>query len=93
MGTYIMIGKYSADSIKDISANRTDKTLNLISEVGGKLISMYALLGGNDFVIIAELPDTKTAMKVSMGLTLLSGIGFSTYPAIGVDDFDRMIGT
>ncbi len=92
MHTFIMIGKYSAEAIKEISADRTEKTLGLIREVGGKLHSMYAVLGGHDVVIIAEFPDNQTAMKVSLGLNMLTGIDFSTYPAVSVDDFDKLIG-
>lgn len=92
MQVYVMLGKYSSEAVRDISANRTDKSMHLIKEIGGKVLSMYTLLGGYDVVITAEFPDLKTAMKASLGLTILTGIGFSTYPAISVSDFDKLIG-
>ncbi len=91
MQTYVMIGKYSSEAVRDISSNRTDKSIHLIKELGGKVHSMYTLLGGYDVVVTVDFPDLKTAMKASLGLTILTGIGFSTYPAISVSDFDMMI--
>jgi len=93
MQTYIMLGKYSADAVRDISANRTDKAIGLIKELGGKVLSMYTLLGGYDVILTTEFSSLQIAMKASLGLTILTGIGFSTYPAISVADFDKMIGS
>lgn len=91
MEKFIMVGKYSAESIKDISSNRTERAVRLIKELGGKVHEIYALLGGFDVVLIVDLKDSKTAMKASLGLMLLTGIAFSTYPAVSVKDFDRML--
>lgn len=86
----LMMGKYSPESIKDISPNRTEKAVNLIKELGGKVTSMYALLGGFDLLFIVDFPKLETAMKASLALTLLTGISFSTYPTITVEEFDKL---
>lgn len=86
----LMMGKYSPESIKDISPNRTEKAVNLIKELGGKVNSMYALLGGFDLLFIADFPKLETAMKASLALTMLTGISFSTYPTITVEEFDKL---
>ncbi len=93
MQAFVMLGKYSSEAVRDISANRTDKALGLVKELGGKVISMYTLLGGYDVVLTVEFPSLVVAMKASLGLTILTGIGFSTYPAISVADFDKLIGS
>ncbi len=92
MQTYFVIGKYNSEAIKDMSANRTEKSISLIKELGGEVRNMYALLGGFDFVMIVDLPSNDVAMKVSLGLSVLTGIAFTTYPAVSVDDFDKIIG-
>jgi uncharacterized protein with GYD domain len=92
MAIYFMLGKYSESAVKEISSDRTEKTVGLIQELGGKIRSMYALLGEHDVVLIVELPTLETAMKASLGITLLTGLSFKTYPALAVDDFDRVIG-
>ena len=91
MTTYFMLGKYSPEGMKEMSADRTKKVVRLIKEAGGEVISIYALLGGYDLVIIVKLSDTETAMKTSLRLTLLTNISFSTFPAVSVEEFDKII--
>jgi uncharacterized protein with GYD domain len=92
MATYFMFGKYSKDSVKAISAKRTDRAAALIKENGGELKEGYALLGDYDLVLIVDLPDTEHAMQTSVALSGLLGISFSTTPAISVADFDKLVG-
>ena len=92
MATYFMLGKYSSDAIKDVAADRTEKAIHLIKELDGKVHSMYALLGRYDLAMIVDLADNETAMKASLGLSLLTGITFTTLPAVTVNDFDKIIG-
>lgn len=65
MATYLMFGKYSAESLKGISARRSDETRALIKKNGGELKAGYAALGGVDLVLIIDLPDTARAMATS----------------------------
>jgi uncharacterized protein with GYD domain len=91
MPTFFMLGKYSSEAVKGISADRTGKAVDLIKEHGGKVKSMYALLGAYDLAFIVDLPGTQEAMKASIALGKLTGISFSTAAALPVEDFDRMI--
>jgi len=93
MTTFFMMGKYSAEAIKEMSADRTMKSINLISELGGEVNSMHALMGGYDLVLIVSLDSLETAMKASLGLTILTGINFSTFPAVAIEDFDKIMGS
>jgi uncharacterized protein with GYD domain len=86
-----MSGKYSLDSIKHISAQRTEQSIELIKKNGGELKSGYALLGETDLVLIVEFPDTERAMKTSVGLSKMLGISFTTAPAVTLGDFDKMM--
>ncbi len=91
MTTFVMLGKYSQKSIKDISAKRTEKATQLIEQNGGKVISGYALLGEYDLVLILELPDSDQAMKTSVALSKMLGISFITAPAVSMEAFDKMV--
>lgn len=91
MATFIMFGKYSQDSIKHISSQRTEQSIELIKKNGGELKSGYALLGKTDLVLIVEFPDTTKAMKASVGLSKLLGISFTTAPAVSFKEFDQMM--
>ena len=92
MATYFMFGKYSLESIKAISAKRTDKTIALIKQNGGELKAGYALLGDTDVLLIVDLPNTEAAMKTSVALSKLLGISFKTVPALTMADFDKLMG-
>ena len=91
MATYIMFGKYSQDSIKQISTKRTEKAKQLFKKYGGEIKSGYALLGKFDLVLIVELPDTEQAMKTSVALSKMLGISFTTAPAVSMADFDKFM--
>lgn len=88
MATYFLTGTYGADAIKGISPKRTADVTGLIEGVGGKIVSMYLLLGEKDLVIIAEFPGLKEAIKGSVGISKMTGISFTTNPAITAEEFD-----
>ena len=91
MATFFMFGKYSSESIKGISNERTEKAKNIIKKFGGELKSAYALLGENDLVLIVEFPDVQQTIKTSLSLNKLTGISFTTCPAVSVDQFDKIV--
>ena len=91
MATFFMFGKYSSEGLKEMSAERTGKAVSLIKRFGGEVNSMYALLGEQDLVLIVDLPGVEQAMKASVALTKMTGVSFSSSPAVPVEDFDKMI--
>ena len=90
MSTYFFFGRYSESALKEISAKRTEKAATTIQKFGGEGKSVYALLGEHDLVIIAEVPGTEAAMQCSLALHKLTGIAFTTAPAVSVDQFDKL---
>ena len=92
MAIYLLFGKYSAESFKGISAKRTEEAKALIKKHGGELMAAYATLGGVDLMMAVDLPDNKQAMAVSMALAKATGIGFTTSPAVPIDEFDKLAG-
>jgi uncharacterized protein with GYD domain len=91
MATYLMFGKYSQEGMKGISAERTKKAEDAIKKLDGEVKEGYALLGETDLVIIAEFPGTKQAMQASAALTKMTGISFTTSPAVKMDNFDKLM--
>ena len=90
MAKFFMYGKYSQEAIKDISADRTKKALDVITKAGGKVSSMYALLGKYDIVLITDFPGIADVMKASIALNKLTGITFTSFPAISIEEFDKI---
>lgn len=91
MQVYFMLGKYDSEGVRDLSLDRTEKAIHLINQVGGEVLSMFALLGTYDVVMKVKFPDNHAAMRASVGLSMLTGITFTTMPAVPVDDFDKIM--
>ena len=92
MAKFLMLGKYSQEAIKGISAERTKKAVSIIEKSGGKVNSMYSLLGNYDLALMVDLPGIAEAMKTSIALTDLTGISFTTSCAMSVEEFDKITG-
>ena len=90
MATFFLFGMYSEAALKDISAKRTEKSTAIINKFKGKYKSGYALMGENDLVLIVEFPGIEQAVQCSLALHKLTGISFSTSPAIPIDQFDEL---
>lgn len=91
MNIFILTGKYSAAALKEISPARTQKVIEVVKQFGGEVKDIYATLGPHDLILIVALPGVEAAMQVSVALSKLTGIGFSTSPAVPVADFDRLM--
>ncbi|MFH1228779.1 MAG: GYD domain-containing protein [Planctomycetota bacterium] len=90
MAKFLMWGKYSPQGIKGINSERTKKAVRIIGQSGGKINSMYALLGEHDLLFVVDFPGVPQVFKASTSLTKLTGIAFTSSPAIDVKDFDRI---
>lgn len=93
MPIFMMFGKYSTEALKGISPERTDKVVDLIKRNGGKVISMYAVMGEHDLVLTLDFPDSDKAFVASAGLNKMTGISFTTSPVVEVEKFDKLIGS
>ncbi|HDR16026.1 MAG TPA: GYD domain-containing protein [Desulfobacteraceae bacterium] len=91
MPIFMMFGKYCSEALKEISPERTAKAVDLVQENGGKVVSMYAVLGEHDLVFTLDFPDTEKALAASIALNKLTGISFTTSPVVDVDKFDKLI--
>ena len=91
MPIFMMFGKYSSEALKGISPERTDKAVEVIKKNGGKVISMYAVLGKHDLVLTLDFPDSEKALAASVALNKLTGISFTTSPVVEVEKFDKLI--
>ncbi|MCP4724946.1 MAG: GYD domain-containing protein [bacterium] len=91
MITFIMLGRYSANALKEISAERTNEAVDLIKKLGGEVHSMYALFGEIDLAFVVDFPGLEQGMKASIAITKQTGISFTTLPAMEVEDFDRIM--
>lgn len=92
MAKFLMLGKYSSEAIKGISASRTEKVVDTIKKSGGKVEQMYALLGNYDLAFVVDFPGISQALQASVNLAKVTGIAFSSSPAMTVEEFDKLVG-
>jgi uncharacterized protein with GYD domain len=91
MSAFLMLGNYTSHATQAISKARTKQVASLISECGGEMKDIYGLLGAYDLAIVAEFPDNESAIRTSLSLTKMTGITFSTLPAVKVEAFDNLV--
>lgn len=92
MATFFMFGNYTAEAVKHMSIERTQKVVEEIQKLGGQVQAMHATLGPHDLIFCVQLPDIESALRASVKLTQLTDITFTTAPAVSVEHFDRMMG-
>ncbi len=71
MPVFITYASYSQDGVKGMLAKPEDRTgpvKALLEKAGGKLISFYITTGGNDVVVISELPEGSDAVAIGMAV-------------------------
>jgi uncharacterized protein with GYD domain len=90
MNTFLMFGTYTATAEKKISSKRTKHANAVIKGLKGRVVAEYVMLGKPDMLLIVELPGLNDVIKASVELSDLTGIQFSTEPAIHVADFDKL---
>jgi len=56
MPIFMMFGKYTNEALKNVSEQRTKKAVKIIEKNGGKVISMYAVMGEHDLVLTLDFP-------------------------------------
>ena len=91
MPIFMMFGKYTTQAMQNISPDRTEKAVEVINANGGKVVSMYAVMGKHDLVFTLDFPDAENAFATSVALNTLTGIAFTTSPVVEVEMFDKLI--
>ena len=91
MAIFFMFGKYTSEAIKEINVERTDQAVSEIKKLGGEVNAMHVLLGKYDLLLCVTLPGNDEAIKASVNLRKLTGISFTTCPAVTVEAFDRLV--
>lgn len=91
MAKFVFFGKYTSKAMEGMSAERTKQAAGLAEKFGGEITAGYALLGETDLVFIGDFPSVEKAMQVSVAVSKLTGIAFTTAPAVSIDEFDKLV--
>ncbi len=68
MPTYITLGTLTDQGIRNMKdlSRRLQNAEQTFEQMGAKLREVYLMLGGYDYVVIAEAPDDETMARISL---------------------------
>jgi uncharacterized protein with GYD domain len=75
--------------IKDGGSRRRAVVEKALKDVGGKIEAFYFTFGIRDAVVIVDLPDTVTAIAISLAVSATGALRFRTTPLIEPEEVDR----
>ena len=62
MPIFMMFGKYTTEAMRGISPDRTEQAIKMIKANGGKVVSMYAVMGEHDLVFTLDFPEAESCL-------------------------------
>ena len=84
---YAVLGLSRAATTKQVKAAYR----KLAKKYQGEIKNMFAVLGEFDLLFVADFPGADKAMQFSVSLSKTTGIAFTTYPAVTVAEFDKLM--
>lgn len=93
MGTYIILGKYTAQGISKIkeSPARIEAARKAIEAAGGKMVSWHLTMGRYDFVAVTESPDVETAAAMLLTIGSQGNASTETLTALTEEEFKGIV--
>ena len=92
MPTYLWQVSYTSDGVKaltkDGAVKRRTFVQQMLAKAGGKLHAFYYALGEADAYVIAELPDTASAVALSVEVNGSGLISLKTTTLFSPEEFD-----
>ncbi|HET7676709.1 MAG TPA: GYD domain-containing protein [Candidatus Limnocylindrales bacterium] len=95
MPKYLFRASYSAAGatgvLKEGGTARVEAVTALVASVGGRVESAYWTFGADDFLLIAELPDSKAAAAASMTVGASGAARVTTSELLTAADVDEIV--
>ncbi len=95
MPKYLFQGSYTVDGLKgllrDGGVKRREAVKQLVEGLGGRLETFYYAYGGDDFFIIADVPDSVTTTAVSLAVNATGAVKFKTIVLITPEEVDAAV--
>ena len=92
MPKFLLTGSYTAEGtkgvIKDGGSGRKAAAEQAMKAVGAKVDAMYFGFGDTDVILIVDVPDTVSAVALSLAVNSSGKIAVRTTPLITVEEMD-----
>ena len=95
MPKYLFRASYSASGaagvLKEGGSARVKAVEALVASVGGTAEAMYWTMGSDDFMLIADLPDTAAAAAASLTVGASGAARVTTSELLSAADVDELV--
>ena len=95
MAKYLLEANYTVSGAQGLIAeggsSRREAVAQLVESLGGKVEAFYFAFGGSDFILIADFPDSPSAIAASLTAGAAGGIGVKTTVLITAEEVDEAV--
>ena len=93
MPDYVLLSTLTTEGRRTLHAHpeRLEAVNQEIEELGCRVLTQYAVLGGYDFVTIVRAPDNEVAAHLSIDLGSRGTVSITTLPTIEIADLRRKL--
>jgi len=95
MPKYLFQGSYTVEGLRGLlregGTKRRETVEQLVKTLGGTLEAFYYAYGGDDFFIIADVPDSVTTTAVSLAVNATGAVRFKTVVLITPEEVDAAV--
>jgi uncharacterized protein with GYD domain len=92
MPKILITASYTSDGVKGLhkegGSGRRASVQKALESVGGKFEAFYFAFGSADAILIADVPDTASAVALSMAVNSTGAVRASITPLITVEEMD-----
>lgn len=92
MATYVVLGNYTAQGIKNIkeSPARLDAARKAAQAAGGDIKQAFLTMGQYDLVLVVEAPDDETVARLILATGSQGNVSTQTMRAFTEDEFRKL---
>jgi uncharacterized protein with GYD domain len=93
MPTYMSLIKYTQKGVENMkeSPNRLETAKGLFKSMGAEIKSFYLAMGRFDALVVSEIPDDETAMKLSITLGSAGAIRTESFRIFNEGEYRKLI--
>jgi uncharacterized protein with GYD domain len=92
MAKFLINGSYTAEGAKGLMKEggtaRKAAVQKALEGLGGKIESIYYTFGSSDVIVICDIPDTISALALSLAVNASGAVRIATTPLITVEEVD-----
>jgi uncharacterized protein with GYD domain len=93
METYVVLMNLTERGLRDLkeAPARIEAAAEALEAAGGRLLGFYAVIGGYDYVAIAEVPNDDVARSQLLNLSMLGNVRTTALKAASREEFSETV--